>query len=77
MNALFSQGVLNGGQDNSLVKHLQHAINLMNAGKNAGAIIKLDSFISEVNDLLSSGVLSPSQAAPLVSAAESVIARLS
>jgi len=77
VNALFSQGVLNGGQDNSLVKTLQQAINLMNAGKKAGAIGNLDSFISEVNDLLSSGVLSPSQAASLISAAESVIAALS
>ncbi len=77
VNALFSQGVLNGGQDNSLVTTLQHAINLMNAGKKAGAIGNLDSFISEVNDLLSSGVLSPSQAASLISAAESVIAALS
>jgi uncharacterized repeat protein (TIGR03803 family) len=77
VNALFSQGVLNGGQDNSLVKQLQQAINLINAGKNAGAIGNLDSLISEVNDLLSSGVLSPSQAASLVSAAKSVIAALS
>jgi FIMAH domain-containing protein len=77
VNALFSQGVLNGGQDNSLVKQLRQAINLMNAGKNAGAIGVLDSFISEVNDLLSSGVLSASQAASLISAAQSVIARLS
>ena len=77
VNSLFSQGVLNSGQDNSLVKELQQAINLMNAGKNAGAIENLNLFISEVNDLLSSGVLSPSQAASLVSAAESVIARLS
>jgi hypothetical protein len=48
----------------------------MNAVKNAGAIWNLESFISEVNDLLSSGVLSPSQAASLISAAESVIAVL-
>lgn len=77
VNALHSQGVLNGGQDNSLVKELQQAIKLMNAGKNAGAIQNLDLFISEVKDLLSSGVLSPSQGGTLISAAESVIARLS
>jgi len=76
VNALFAQGVLNGGQDNSLVVQLQHAINLVNAGKNNGAIGNLESFISEVNDLLTSGVLSPSQAASLVSAAQSVIAAL-
>jgi hypothetical protein len=49
---------------------------MMNAGKNNGAIGILESFISEVNDLLSSGVLSAPQAASLISAAESVIARL-
>ena len=76
VNVLFSQGVINGGQDNSLVVQLQHAISMMNAGKDAGAIGNLDSFISEVNDLLSSGVLSPSQAASLISAAQSVIAAL-
>lgn len=77
VNALYSQGVLNKGQDNSLVKHLQHAINLMNAGKNAGALGNLNSFISEVNDLLRSGVLSASQAEPLIGAAKSVMAQIS
>ena len=76
VNALFSQGVVNGGQHNSLVRHLQHTIELMNAGKNNGAIGNLNAFIGEVNDLLSSGVLSPSQAALLVRAAQSVIASL-
>lgn len=77
VNTLFSAGVLNGGQDNSLVTQLQHAINMMNTGKNAAAIGNLQSFISEVNDLRSSGVLSPSLAAPLVNTAQTVIARLS
>jgi len=76
VNALFAQGVLNKGQDNSLVKKLQHAINLIIAGDNAGAIQKLNTFISEVNDLLSAGVLSQSQAASLINAANNVIARL-
>ena len=76
VNTLFSQGFINGGQDNSLLVQLQHAITMMNAGKNSGAIGNLDSFISEVNDLLSSGVLSPSQAASLTSTAQSVIATL-
>jgi uncharacterized repeat protein (TIGR03803 family) len=77
VNALFSQGMLNGGQDNSLVKQLEHAIVMMNAGKNAGAAGNLESFIGEVDDLLNSGVLSPAQAGPLVSAVQNVIARLS
>src|SRR6266478_8782400 len=77
VNALFSQGVLNGGQDNSLVVKLQHAIDLMNTGNDAAASGNLNAFIGEVNDLLSSGVLSPSQAASLLGAAESVLAALS
>lgn len=55
---------------------LQHAIDLMNTGNDAAAIGNLNAFIGEVNDLLSSGVLSASQAASLISAAESVIAAL-
>ena len=76
VNDLSAQGVINNGQDNSLVKELQKAIDMMNAGKINGAIGNLESFITEVEDLQSSGVLTPSQAGPLVSAANSVIAQL-
>jgi hypothetical protein len=76
VNVLSSQGVLNGGQDNSLVVKLQHAIDKMNGGNTAAAMDNLNSFIGEVNDLLGGGVLTSSQATPLISAAESVIARL-
>jgi hypothetical protein len=77
VNALYSDPALNRGQDNSLVVKLQHAIVNMNAENNTAAIDNLNSFVGEVNDLLSSGVLSSSQAAPLISAAQGVIARLS
>lgn len=77
VNALYSQGVLNGGQDKSLVKTVQQAINLMSAGKNAGAIQNLELFVGEVTDLLSSGVLTAAQANPMISAAQSLVARLS
>lgn len=77
VNALNAQGALNGGQHKSLVKELQQAITLMAAGKNAAAIQNLDLFIGEVADLLNSGVLTPSQGKPLISAAKSVIAVLS
>jgi len=76
VNALYSQGVLNGGQDNSLVRQLQEAINLMNAGKNAAAVDNLNLFVNEVNDFARSGVWSSQQAVLLISAAQSVIARL-
>lgn len=74
--ALHSQGVLNRGRSNSLTAKLQRAINKMNAGNDVSAIAKLDSFIDEVNDLLSSAALTSSQATPLIGAAEAVIARL-
>lgn len=77
VNDLSSEGVLNGRQANSLLVKLQHAIDKMNAGHNSAAIGNLNAFIGEMNDLLSSGVLSLSQAAPLVSAAGGVITRLS
>lgn len=76
VNALYSQGVLNHGQDNSQVKELQHAIDMMNAGKTNGAIGNLQSYISEVQDLESSGVLTSDQATVLINAANTAIAEL-
>lgn len=76
MNLLLSQGVLNSGQDNSLVTELQHASTMISAGKINAAIGNLESFITEVNDLSSSGVLSAAQAQSLVSEATALIAQL-
>ena len=76
VNVLYSQGVLNSGQDNSLVKELQKAIEMMNAGKINGAIGNLQSLITEVQDLESSGVLTSDQATVLLHAANTVIAEL-
>jgi len=76
VNALYSQGVLSSGEDNALVLRLQKAISLMNAGRDGAATLSLREFILEVLALQRWGVLSPSQAAPLISAAEGVIAQL-
>jgi Concanavalin A-like lectin/glucanases superfamily/FG-GAP-like repeat/HYDIN/CFA65/VesB-like, Ig-like domain/Abnormal spindle-like microcephaly-assoc'd, ASPM-SPD-2-Hydin/FIMAH domain/NHL repeat len=76
VNALYSQGVISSGQENSLVKELQKAIDMMNKGKINGAISNLEDFISEVNDLLNSGVLTSDQASSLINAANAVIAEL-
>ena len=76
VNALYSQGVLNSGQDNSLVQELQKAVDMMNAGKINGAIGNLQSFISEVQDLESSGVLTSAEATGLIREANTVIAEL-
>ena len=77
VNALYSQGVLSGAEYNGLVQRLQKAILLMNAGRDGDADQSLRAFIREVLGLQRSGVLSPSQAEPLISAAEAVIAQLS
>ena len=78
VNALYSQSppVLNSGQYNSLVKELQHAIQMMSAGKIAGAVGNLKSFISEIQDLESSSVLTYEQATALINAANNVIVEL-
>ncbi len=76
VNALHSLGVLNSGQDNSLVKELEKAVEMMNAGKVNGAIGILQSSISEVQDLERSGVLTSDQATVMVNGANTVIAEL-
>jgi hypothetical protein len=77
VNFLYSQGALNSGQDNSLVKELQKAFDMISAGKISGAVGNLQSFITEVQDLESSGVLTTSQATTLIYEADIVIAELS
>lgn len=76
VNVLHSQGVLNRGQDNSLTRHLQKAIELMDAGNYSGAINKLEDFIHEVKGLENSRKLTSDQASSLVAAATSVIEQL-
>jgi YVTN family beta-propeller protein len=76
LTALFLQGVLNSGQDNSLVTKLQHAITMINSGKTNGAMGNLEGFIGEVNGLYNSGVLSQSEAEALTSTANTVIGQL-
>ena len=77
VNTLYSQDVLNSGQDNSLVQQLQKATEMINAGKINGAIGNLQSFISEVQDLEGSGVLTSAQASVLIYEANVAIAELS
>ncbi len=76
VNMLYMQGVLNSGQDNSLVKELNQAIKMMNAGKISGAIQNLQYFISEVQDLYSSGVLNATEANTMITDANNVITAL-
>lgn len=76
VSSLHSQSVLNSGQYNSLVTQLQKAEEMMNIGKVNGAIGILQSFISEVQDLETSGVLTLDQATVLINAANTVLGEL-
>ena len=76
VNGLMAQGVINSGQNNSLVTKLQNAIAMTNAGKINGAIGKLEGFIHEVNALENSRRLTGAQGSALTSAATSVVQQL-
>jgi uncharacterized repeat protein (TIGR03803 family) len=76
VNTLYSGGTINKGQDNSLLRQLQHAIAMINSGKMNGAMGNLEGFIGEVNGLYNSGVLNENQWNALISAANSVVAQL-
>jgi hypothetical protein len=58
VTALQKKGVLNGGQANSLIVKL-------NLKGNNGDIGKVQAFLSEVNDLVTAGILNPAQAKAL------------
>jgi uncharacterized repeat protein (TIGR03803 family) len=76
VNAMYTEGVLNKGQDGSLVKELNDAISGINAGKANKAIGNLESFVTEVNDLYNSGILNESEWMELVNDANTVITQL-
>lgn len=66
---LGSIGTLDSGQVNSLTKEWDKAISMGTDLKFSGAINNLNDFIAEVNDLLSSGVLTQTEADALINAA--------
>ncbi len=70
-----SLGFTNGEQT-SLTAKLQAALGYLGAGDTADAIAVLQAFINEVNALVNSGRLTTAAAAPLISAAEGIIAEL-
>jgi hypothetical protein len=64
---LQAAGVLNGGQANSLIVKLNHAIDsLTSKPDQPTACNQLQSFVNEVNDYVSTGILTPAQAGTLL-----------
>jgi uncharacterized repeat protein (TIGR03803 family) len=73
VNTLASDGWLNQGQDNSLLKQLNNALRSLGTGNTAAAISQIQDFISEVQSLMSDGTLTQDQGQPLIDAANALI----
>src|SRR5262249_13199169 len=76
VQALANQHALNGGQTNPPTLQLNHAIDKLNAGKPTVAVNELQAFISQVHDLVQTGVLSAAQGQALTSTAQRILASL-
>jgi hypothetical protein len=67
IEGLEAAGVLNGGQANSLIVKLNHAIDSLNSKPNqATACNQLQAFVNEINAYVSAGILMPAQADTLL-----------
>jgi hypothetical protein len=67
VEGLQTAGVLNGGQANSLIVKLNHAIDSLNTKPNQPtACNQLQAFVNEVNAYVSAGILTPAQADTLL-----------
>ncbi len=63
VQGLKAAGVLNGGQANSLIVKLTHAIDSLNSKPDQPtACNQLQAFVNEVHAYVSAGILSPAQA---------------
>jgi uncharacterized protein YjiK len=74
--ALSAGGAVNQGQANSLLKKLAAAQAALDQGKPKLAYNSVAAFGSEVQSLLATGVLTPAQAGPLLSAAQLLLQSL-
>jgi len=73
---LKTQGKLNRGQTNSLMVKLNHALTNLKPGKSKVACNQLNAFINQVNDYVSTGVLTPDVGAVLTSQAQAIISAI-
>lgn len=74
VNGLQAAGTLNGGQANSFIVKLTHAIDKLNGGQPNTACNQLQAFVNEVNAYVSAGTLTPAQAATLLGGPLGVLA---
>jgi hypothetical protein len=72
IDQLVADGALKRGQANGLKKPLANALRSLARGKTNAACSQLQDFIDKVNQKVADGALDPSEAVPLIGAAESV-----
>jgi hypothetical protein len=73
---LVNSGDLSSGQGNALVSKLQNIIEKINQGQINAAINQLQAFIAQVNDYISTGVLTSEEGQPLIDAANQIVSVL-
>jgi hypothetical protein len=77
INTLVNTGVLNSGNGNALTTKLSNAAGFFAAGKTKDGIHQVGDFIHQVDNDVKSGKLTATQAQPLISAANAIIASAS
>ena len=65
---------LNSGQANALKTKIENAISKAEKGQFSAAINQMQSFLTQLTDMVASGTLTPAQAAPFVDQANALIA---
>jgi pullulanase len=76
VTALSNSGALNKGQANSLLSKLDSSLAQLRLGNTAGAGARLRSFVNQVKSLVGEGVLTPTQARPLITEGKAIFGRL-
>ena len=76
VEALYARAAINAGQANSLVKKLELAQTALTLDRPHVACTTIGAFKSQVQSFVATGVLTPSEGEPLLSAAESLLQSL-
>jgi hypothetical protein len=76
VNALVTAGTLNGGQGNALLAKLRAAEKQLQLGRTQTAVNQVNAFIHQVEDFVTTGVLTADQADGLLTDAEAILEAL-
>ena len=73
---LVADGILNGGQGNSLISKLENALKKIEQEKVTPAVNMLEAFKNQVNAFIAAGILMPEEGQSLIAAVDLIIANL-